>query len=165
MRKNIFKLRSSIQPYVGFLLIYAFMLIFTIGSLSFSGDFKDALILATILTLAFLLFFTFWGFINMGYQIFLEGDTVNMRTATFFNSSPTHSEIKIVDITSIKQETSDPHTAAKMRRPFRRIALYNEHDGKWIDVSLKHFVMRDIRTLMKKIQEKRPDLKVPFANL
>jgi len=50
-----------------------------------------------------------------------------------------------------------------MRRPFRRITIYAEgaEITKFIDVSLKHFVAEDIRKLMRKIHDNRPDLSLP----
>ena len=52
---------------------------------------------------------------------------------------------------------------ATFSRPMRRIVIYAKHadGGKFIDVSLKHFVAADVRRLMKLIHERRPDLAVP----
>jgi hypothetical protein len=68
------------------------------------------------------------------------------------------------EITSVEQETSDVGTALAMRRPFRRIVIYAENprgEGKYIDVSLKHFLADDVRKLMRAIHARRPDLALP----
>ena len=55
--------------------------------------------------------------------------------------------IKYGEITKISSEVSEPGQLLAASRPFRRIAIYAEkpHDeGKFIDVSLKHFVADDI---------------------
>jgi hypothetical protein len=69
------------------------------------------------------------------------------------------------DIDSIKEETSNVHTTAALRRPFRRIAIYSEQNGQAerIDISLKIFVQTDIKTLMEIIKANRPDLPVPTS--
>jgi hypothetical protein len=71
--------------------------------------------------------------------------------------------IHVHEITRIEQETSDLSTLVSLRRPFRRIAIYagHAHTPKFIDVSLKHFVAADIRKLMRRLHEQRPDLVLP----
>lgn len=49
-------------------------------------------------------------------------------------------------------------------RPFRRIAIYKgsaTSSGSFIDVSLKHFLAEDIRTLMQAIHRQCPRLEMP----
>ena len=72
-------------------------------------------------------------------------------------------KIKTDEITNEVQETSDLQTLATFSRPMRRIVIYARHadGGKFIDVSLKHFVAEDIRNLMRAIHERRPDLSLP----
>jgi hypothetical protein len=75
----------------------------------------------------------------------------------------TLTKIKANEITNVVQETSDLQTLATFSTPMRRIAIYARHadGGKFIDVSLKHFVAADVRRLMKAIHDRRPDLEIP----
>jgi hypothetical protein len=57
-------------------------------------------------------------------------------------------------------EKSDLATMLSFRRPTRRITIYGK-DQQHLDVSLKHFVMADIRRLMQEIKKERPDLTLP----
>ncbi|MBS0193978.1 MAG: hypothetical protein JSR34_07005 [Proteobacteria bacterium] len=47
-------------------------------------------------------------------------------------------------------------------RPLRRIVITPKGDKEgYVDVSLKHFAVDDIRTLMRRIHEQRPELVLP----
>jgi hypothetical protein len=88
------------------------------------------------------------------------------RSAATWNFKPNVRSIKIANISSIQQEVSNARTAASLRRPFRRIAIYApSKDGTdFIDISLKHFVHADIKKLLEIIRSKRPDLSVPTVH-
>jgi hypothetical protein len=98
-------------------------------------------------------------YIGTRYRIFWRDGAVVQRASGGADVS-----IKTGEITRVEQETSDVGTALAMRRPFRRIVIYAENprgEGKFIDVSLKHFVADDIRKLMRAIHTRRPDLTLP----
>ncbi|HLI17568.1 MAG TPA: hypothetical protein VKV22_04755 [Rhodanobacteraceae bacterium] len=64
--------------------------------------------------------------------------------------------IAATNITAIKSETSNTRTLIMANRPYRRISVYG--DGKFIDISLKHFKFEDIRKLIAIVRDARPDL-------
>lgn len=71
--------------------------------------------------------------------------------------------ILFCDIAVVQSEAS-----IERGRPFRRIAIYPANVGisrKWIDISMKHFVIGDIQNLLAVIREKRPDLTLPTIRL
>lgn len=61
-------------------------------------------------------------------------------------------------ITRIRFETSDTRTLFKANRPYRRVAIYA--GDEFIDVSMKHFKLDDIRKLIGILRRTRPDLSV-----
>ena len=72
--------------------------------------------------------------------------------------------IKFNEMTRIALEVSKPGELLSASRPFRRIAIYagdSHNEGKFIDVSLKHFTADDVRKLMHAIHDHRPDLALP----
>jgi hypothetical protein len=156
---QIFKLRHSMRPFSGLWFILFFVLVLTIFvgiTNSDWGGFVAALIVCCVCIPVLIAF-------NMRYRVWLsDGDTLHMQASTWNNRANTTS-IKISEITSISLETSNVQTAAALRRPFRRLAIYSERHGqtKWIDVSLKHFVKSDIQKLLDIIKSKRPDLTIP----
>lgn len=67
-------------------------------------------------------------------------------------------------ITKVTSEISKPGEVLAASRPFRRIAIYaKEPQGakSFIDVSLKHFAIDDVRKLMSVVHDRRPDLTLP----
>lgn len=73
--------------------------------------------------------------------------------------------IKFSEIKNIQAEVSKPLELISASRPFRRISIYAENGGshvKYVDVSLKHFMMSDVRKLMQAIHGRRPDLVIPM---
>jgi len=72
--------------------------------------------------------------------------------------------IKYNEIERIESEVSKLGELLSASRPFRRIAIYAENsrgEGKFIDVSLKHFAADDVRKLVRMIHGRRPDLALP----
>lgn len=72
--------------------------------------------------------------------------------------------IQYSEITKVTSEISKPGDILAASRPFRRIAIYageSQDTGKFIDVSLKHFVADDVRKLIRVIQDHRADLALP----
>ena len=151
--EEAFALRRSVQPYV------------TLGAI-FGGVAIWALVLAyrkldrgtaesAVLLLAF---YAAYVFLGMWYRISLRDNTITQRAFGKRNVS-----ISIQDISSVGTEVSDAKTFVQMNRPMRRIVIASVRDGHatTIDVSLKHFLMADIRKLMQIIHSARPDLNVP----
>jgi hypothetical protein len=151
---HAFALKRSVDPYVGFAVI-----LFGVTGLTVFVSLKthswaplEAMPLGW-------LFFVVIVYIGTRYRILWRDGEVVQRA-----SGGTDVSIRTDEITRIEQETSDVGTALGMRRPFRRITIYAEKsygDGKFIDVSLKHFATDDVHKLMRAIQDRRPDLTLP----
>ena len=153
-----FVLRHSLRIYYGLFSIYV-LLIIGLGLLAWLTDNVASMIsILSLLTGVFASYFLILHWINSRYEVFLEKDVVTMRAASLSDDPKAYTSIRIADITAIRQETSDAATAVKLKRPFRRISIYDERNQNVIDVSLKHFVIGDIRKLMVLLKEKRPDL-------
>jgi hypothetical protein len=149
-----FVLRRSFAPYIGLLLIATGTTILTLYVSLKTSDLGPLEATAVIW-----LFVAALVFIGTRYRIFWREDAILQKA-----SGGADVEIAPREITSVALEVSAAATMMKMSRPFRRIAIYAEHDdgnGCFIDVSLKHFVEEDIRHLMRNIQAARPDLALP----
>lgn len=154
MEKSRVALRRSIGPYAGFIIILAGVT----GLLMFvslkTGDWTP--FGTALLGWLFLLVIIYVG---TRYRIFwCDGEIVQKA------SGRADVSIRVEEITRVEQETSGVRTLVAFRRPVRRIVIYAEKphgEGKFIDVSLKHFVANDIRELMRAIHAHRPDLTLP----
>lgn len=154
MTADDFALRRGVGPYVGFVVILS---VTTVLMLYVSLKTRDWTPLETMPVGWF--FIAVLVYIGTRYRIFWRDGEVVQKASGGADVS-----IKTDEITHIEQETSDVGTALAMRRPFRRIVIYAENphgEGKFIDVSLKHFVADDVRKLMRAIHERRPDLTLP----
>lgn len=92
--------------------------------------------------------------LGMRYRGFYSHDHVGMQGAGLV---PVIIEFGRIEL--VRDETS-----VERGRPFRRVAVYpkQSHGTKrWVDVSLKHFRIEDIRGLLGIIKRQRPDLVVP----
>jgi hypothetical protein len=155
---NKFKLRHSSKIYFGLFLIYVLLMVGLSSLAGLTSNWESMKDILFLLTGVFALYFSFLYFLNSRYQVLLEKDVITMRAASLSNDPKAYTSIRISDITAIRQETSNVGTTVKLRRPFRRIAIYDEHNQKFIDISLKHFLLEDIRKLIEFLKEKRPDL-------
>ena len=147
-------LRRTIAPYTGQIAILALVTL----SMSFVSIWKHAwgLILST--PVMWLLFAPLVYF-GSKYKIYWTSNDICQQA-----SGGPRVCIQYGEIARIALETSKPGELLAASRPFRRIAIYAENphgEGKFIDVSLKHFVADDIRELMRAIHARRPDLELP----
>lgn len=150
--ENAFVLRRSTTPYLALGAILVGIALW-ISADAFRkrdmGTIESAMILVGIYALYVL--------IGTRYRISVHDNTITQRAF----AKPTVS-IPINEITSVGTERSDLKTMVQMNRPFRRIVI-NAADGthaSTIDVSIKHFLARDIRKLMSLIHALRPDLQL-----
>ena len=113
-----------------------------------------------ILAVALILFVLPVIYMGLRYRIWWRDGRIVMRAGGFAGTIVT---MDVNDIARVQQETSKAQALAKMNRPFRRIAIYGKtaQGFPYIDVSLKHFNLDDVRKLMKLIHERRPDLEMP----
>jgi hypothetical protein len=149
-----FALRHSISPYIGLPII----LVPVLGLMVFVSlkehDWTPFLAMQSIW-----IFCAIWAFIVSRYRIFWRDGVIVQKA-----SGKADVSIKGDEITRVEQETSNVGTLVRFNRPFRRIVIYAEKphsEGKFIDVSLKHFVADDVRKLMRTIHARRPDLALP----
>ncbi|MES1191929.1 MAG: hypothetical protein ABUS47_12735 [Steroidobacter sp.] len=149
----VFALRHSIAPYrtlgTAFILFAIWGFIDSYHSKNW-GFFESTLLLIGMYSLQVMM--------GLWYRIVLKNDVIIQRA---FGKKDVSLQIK--NITSVGNEVSGIKTNSVLNRPFRRVTIYgNSCDGnKYIDISLKHFVEEDIRSLIQIIHEKRPDLVVP----
>jgi hypothetical protein len=157
METKQFTLKHSIQPYV---IIGGIIVLLAIGwlVLGFFGAGWSGFGLVFVIGIFYALKIRFYDF---RYTISFKDNSVIMHVATWSDIPAALTTIKVVDITSIQRETSDLRTIAAQQRVTQRIAIYDQHHNKFIDVSLKHFVADDIRKLMQTIHKERPSLAIP----
>jgi hypothetical protein len=145
-----FALKRSIRPYLGELIIIG---VITIGLVYTSIRTSTTGLLGVVFVGFVLVLATHYA--DFRYRVFWRNSEVE-RIAT--NKSIT--TIKASDISRVVLEKSDLATMLTLRRPTRRITIYGK-DQQHLDVSLKHFIISDIRRLMQKIHEERPELILP----
>lgn len=147
-------LRRTIYPYVGqiaiLLLVTFFVLFISVNTHVYKLLFSVPVI--------WLLFAPFMYF-GLKYKIYWNDNELCQKA-----SGQHDVYIKYSEITRIASEVSNPGELLSAARPFRRIAIYAgsvQDEGKFIDVSLKHFAVGDVRRLMRRVHERRPDLALP----
>jgi hypothetical protein len=150
---NSFTLGRSIYPYSLYIGVCSALCLLT----AFDWyKLHDASLFLMIIVVSLFTFATLYG--DTRYRIFWNDGEIKQISAnkcvTVINAS---------EITRIGQERSDLRTRLALRRPADRIAIYagRGNEERHIDVSLRHFVAKDIRRLVRAIHEKRPDLPVP----
>jgi hypothetical protein len=145
---NDFRLRLTITPYIGDLIILGAVSLLGVAALLRS---HQPAILGIVLLLWLTLASDFYQ--KTRYRITWQSNSIRRVTAN--NLSTT---IPVGKIARIREETA--RLPINLMRPSRRLTIYAT-DGEHIDVSLKHFAAADIRRLMKNIHEIRPDLDIP----
>jgi hypothetical protein len=95
---------------------------------------------------------------NTRYRIFWDDGEIKQ-----IGTDRSVTVIDVSEITHIDRERSSVSERLLLRRPMDRIAIYGGRGerAKRIDVSMRHFMKDDIRTLIKFIHERRPELIVP----
>lgn len=151
--RDYFVLRLVARPYMLYPILIVFLVVISLPYIIRTHDY--GMLAGPILVLFFSVIIVYFG---TRYRVWWRNGNIVMRSA-----DKIFVIISVEDIKSIKQETSDLHNVVKMRRPVRRISIYsNTLDGdKFIDISLKHFNLEDIRKLINLIHERRPDLEMP----
>lgn len=146
-------LRRTVRPYVG---QSAIMLIVTIWLLFVSaktGDWGFMLGLAVALVP-----FLYLVSVGLKYKIYWTSQEVCQKA-----SGGASVRIKISAIANVVAERSRPAEMLSMSRPYRRITIYEvgSDKSKFIDISLRHFNLGDIRDLLQSIRKQRPELTIP----
>lgn len=149
------QLRGTIAPYMGQIVIFSLV---TLGALFVSIQRGVWGLILSVLAVGWPLF-GILVYIGRKYRIYWTEEDVRQQA-----SGGSDVCIKYSEIARIASETSKPGEWLAASRPFRRIVIYakkSHGEGKFIDVSLKHFVAGDIRNLMRAIHARRPDLTLP----
>ena len=147
-------LRRTIQPYVGQTLILVLVTAFAVFESVTSSDWRFMLAPAVFLPL-YGIYFLYFG---LKYRVFWNEERVVMRA----RGGPDH-QVRFDEITSVKKETSSAADVLAQSRPFRRIVVAgraNDPEAR-VDISLRHFDLRDISQLLTAIHCHRPDLDIP----
>lgn len=145
-------LGRTLTPYIGSVAILVLATIFCI-SVAFS---KGAWQLA-VASLVGCLLYAVVVFISAQYRVLWTSDYVRRKA-----SGGPDVVIKISDIAKVAKETASTGQMVAQSAPFRRITV-TDRSGKKIYVSLRHFRLDDVRSLMHWIHQRRPDLEIPQA--
>jgi hypothetical protein len=144
------QLRRDFQPYVGMGIANVFSVLM-VGIMAI-----DTKTWAPLWEFGWLppLLFAGWVYLGMRYRVSYTDIGIEMIA-----SGLAPAFIQFDGIARIENEVS-----IQRGRPLRRIAIYSSKQGgkvKWVDVSLKHFKIEDIRVLLDMIRQKRHDLEIP----
>jgi hypothetical protein len=147
-------LRRTIQPYVGQTLILLAVTAFLVYVSATSSDWNFMWGPAVYWPLFGVYFFYF----GMKYKVLWDEESVVM-----YASGGPERRIRFDEITSVKKEISSVSDILAQSRPFRRIVVYGRkhHPDARVDISLRHFDLKDIDQLLTAIRIYRPDLDVP----
>lgn len=147
---NFFRLRHALSPSLVWVVMIGSVDVFLLFVMLRGHQFNWNIV-STIAFLSAMSIFIIS--LNLRYTITWDGAAI---VQTAFGLSEV--SIKPDEITKVRLETSDVRTLFKANRPYNRIAIYA--GNKFIDVSMKHFKLEDIRKLMAVIRETRPDLPI-----
>jgi len=152
--RELVPLRRTFRPYVGQLLILAVVTIFAAYESVASSDWGFMWAPAVFLPL-FGIYFLYFG---MKYRVLWNEESVVMRA----RGGPDQ-RVSFSEITSVRNETSSASEVLAQSRPFRRIVVYGRKDDPKtrVDISLRHFDLKDISQLLTAIHAHRPDLDIP----
>jgi hypothetical protein len=147
-------LRRTIQPYFGQTLILVLVTAFAVFESVTSSDWSFMWGPAVFLPLCGIYFLYF----GLQYRVFWDKECVVMRA-----SGGPERRIRFDEITTVKYEVSSAKEVVAQSRPFRRIVVCGREDDPTarVDISLRHFELKDIDQLLTTIHERRPDLDVP----
>lgn len=147
-------LRRTIQPYVGQTLILVVATVIAVYGSVASSDWNIMWAPAVYWPLFGIYFFYF----GMKYRVLWNKESVVM-----YASGGPERRIRFDEITSVKKEIASASDILTQSRPFRRIVVCGrKHDpNARVDISLRHFDLKDIDQLLTAIRTCRPDLDVP----
>ena len=147
-------LRRIMRPYAGQLLICSLV---TLGVIFVSIQRHVISLMLPVPVLWLLVAYLVW--LGRQYRVVWTNKMVCQRA-----SGGPEMCMEYGQITRVAVEVSTPGELPSASRRYRRIAIYADEppgEGKFIDVSLKHFSADDIRRLMRTIQIQCPDLELP----
>ncbi|MFC4763354.1 hypothetical protein [Dyella koreensis] len=113
--------------------------------------------IAIAVCVIWLLAFAYFSF-GFKYKIFWTNEEIRQE------ASGGNVCVRYEAITKVQLEVANSAEFVSPSRPFRRIAIYAERpsgDADFIDISLKHFYLADVRKMLKSIHLHRPDLVLP----
>ena len=149
-------LARTATPYIGQSVLFSAITLFSLGVALKTSQWNLlwAMLGASLLWMAQMLYF------GLKYRVGWDASGVHMWASGLKNGPRT---IPYDEISSIHYEIAGAGNVWPQSRPFRRVAIYDkkERPATFIDVSLRHFRLRDIDELLKQIRTKRPELHVP----
>lgn len=151
--RSVQHLRRGFSPYIGEASI---LLLISFGALFVSMK-KHDWGLAIAVCVIWLLAFVYFSF-GLKYKIFWTNEEIRQEAS----GGSVH--VRYEAITKVQLEVANSAEFVSSSRPFRRITIYAEKpsgDTEFIDISLKHFNLTDIRRVLKSIHLHRPDLALP----
>lgn len=157
-KEGYLSLHRVIRPYAGQMIIYAGVTVF----FAFVAQKTRQLAFVWMIPAMWLLFGSYIFIYGMRYRVYWNDSGVLMTAAGI-----PERKIRFSEITEIRYELAGASELFAQSRPFRRIVIVAQrHDPEaFIDVSLRHFRLEDIRGLLSMIHKVRPDLILPATPL
>jgi len=151
-------LRRTIQPYLGLTVIFAGFTVFCV--LVFIKTSQSPFLWLPIVP--WVLFGAFTFCFGLKYRVFWDNQRLVMRA-----SGGADRCIRFDEIISVRKEISSASDVLAQSRPFRRIVVCGrkQNPDARVDISLRHFDLRDIAQLLAAIRASRPDLDIPTIQI
>jgi hypothetical protein len=148
-------LRRTITPYIGQTMILVGITGFFVYVAHRTSEWKILWAAAAMWPL-FALAYLYFG---LKYRVLWDSIGVYMRASGMKEERL----IRYEDITSIRYETAQASEFAAQSRPFRRIVVEGRgyKRNAFVDISLRHFRLEDIKELLTEVHVRRPDLTIP----
>jgi hypothetical protein len=147
-------LRRTLTPYLGQTVILTGVTLFSffVALKTHQWDFLWAPLVIWALYGCYVVAF------GMPYRVYWDEACVMMRA-----SGGPQRNIRFEDISEVRYEIARSDEYLSQSRPFRRVVIHGRDQKRncYIDISLRHFHLEDIRDLMSGIRKYRPDLTLP----
>jgi|KBSMisStaDraftv2_1062788.scaffolds.fasta_scaffold1309316_1 hypothetical protein len=155
--RKLVELRRTITPYVGHTIILVGItvyLAYVAQKTSQWGLLWGAALLWPLFAFAYFYF-------GLKYRVFWDETGVVMRA-----SGLKERRIRYEEISHVWYERANVTESLSQSRPFRRIVVWgHKRDPKaFVDISLRHFKLEDIRELLNSIRSHRLDLTIPTVS-
>ena len=153
--RHLKSLRRTFTPYIGLMLILSGVTVFSIWVVYKTSQWGLLWSMAVIWPLTAFAY----GYFGWKYRILWD------ETGLFMQASGGPERHFLFDeIVDVRVEVAGVSELASQSRPFRRIVVYKNKRSPtgFIDISLRHFRLDDVRELLEEVQRRRPDLSVPI---
>ena len=146
-------LRHSLTAYRSRIVILSAVTALSLYAVAISGDWKWLLAASGICVLSGLEAF----FFGLKYNVFWDDSGITMSAAGISGRRILFDEISAISYEVGRSESP------KQTRPFNRVVIHSRPQAQnaFIDVSLRHFRLEDIQTLLDAVHERRPEVQIP----